>query len=88
MSYFTQEDWAIFNKAKITALNQASNGVRVNWKNPRTGAYGYFVPGKAPSYNGMQCRVLGFHNTANQIEGEGAYRFCKLNNQWKIYSIH
>lgn len=85
MSYFTQEDWHIFNKTQMDALNRGKDGVKVNWKNSKSGSYGYMIPSAAPKQNGMVCRYLAFYNTANQIKGEGTYKFCKLNNQWKIY---
>lgn len=85
MSYFTQEDWQIFNKTQETALDQTKDGVKVSWKNPETGAYGYMIPSDTHKENGMTCRKLYFFNMANLIEGEASFKFCKSNNKWMIY---
>ena len=58
MSYFTKADWAIFNSTQNKALNNASNGAKVSWKNPATGAYGYMIPSAAPRVRGLSCRKL------------------------------
>jgi surface antigen len=85
MSYFTPEDWQIFNKTQAIALNRGKNGQKIVWSNPKSGSHGYMIPSAAPGLNGMQCRNIVFYNTANRIDGEGSYKFCKVNNQWKIY---
>jgi surface antigen len=85
MSYFTQQDWVIFNKTQNNVLNRGKNGVKVTWNNPQSGSHGYMIPAAAPSQNGLVCRYLSFYNVANLIKGEGTYRFCKANNTWKIY---
>jgi surface antigen len=85
MSYFTKQDWQIFNKTQEDVLNHGKNGVKVFWKNPKSGSHGYMVPSAAPSKNGMVCRYLAFFNTANLINGKGSYKFCKSNNKWMIY---
>lgn len=85
MSYFTKEDWQIFNNTQNDVLSHGKNGVKVLWKNPRSGNHGYMIPASASPQNGMTCRFISFYNTANQINGEGTYKFCKLNNTWKIY---
>src|SRR5438477_11428324 len=75
MSYFTQEDWQIFNRTEANVLNRGKNGVKVLWSNPRSGSHGYMIPTSAPSQNGMQCRNVTFYNTANQVNGGGIYKF-------------
>lgn len=85
MSYFTQEDWQIFNKTQANALNRGKNGVKMAWSNPKSGSHGYMIPSDAPAQNGMKCRKITFYNTANQINGEGRYLFCKMNNTWKMF---
>jgi len=85
MSYFTKEDWQIFNKVQNDVLNRGKNGVKVLWSNPKSGSHGYMIPSAAPSRGGMECRQVAFYNTANLVNGEGSYTFCKSNNQWKIY---
>src|SRR5689334_18265718 len=80
MSYFTKEDWEIFNKTQLNVLNKSKNGAKVSWKNPKSGSFGYMVPSSAARFQGMVCRNIFFVNTANQIKGEGSYKFCKSNN--------
>jgi len=87
MSYFTKDDWQIFDKAQNQALNRGKNGVKVTWRNLKSGNHGYMVPASAPSQQGMSCRYLSFYNVANLIEGEATYKFCKSTNGiWKIYN--
>jgi surface antigen len=86
MSYFTKDDWSIFNKTQDYVLNHAKNGIKVSWKNPKSGNYGYMVASSAPSQNGMLCRRVAFFNVGNLIKGDGSYTFCKSHNKWMIYS--
>ncbi|VVC75273.1 hypothetical protein AQUSIP_05610 [Aquicella siphonis] len=85
MSYFTKEDWQIFNKTQANVLDKTKDGDKTSWQNPGTGAFGYMIPSDTHKENGMTCRKLFFFNTANQIQGEGTYKFCKTNNKWMIY---
>lgn len=86
MSYFTREDWQIFYKTQDQVLNKGKDGVQVSWKNSASGSHGTMIPAAAPSQDGMPCRYLSFFNTANKINGEGTYKFCKSsNNKWNIY---
>lgn len=85
MSYFTKEDWKLFNKAQSDALNKGKDGAKVNWSNPQSGSFGYIIPSKAANLNGLRCRTLSFHNTAHLINGAGTYRFCYSNKKWMIY---
>jgi surface antigen len=85
MSYFTKEDWQIFNKTQQSVLDHGKAGVKTQWKNPQSGSYGYMIPSNIMRENGMICRKLTFFNNANRISGEGSYKFCKTNGKWKIY---
>src|SRR5262245_1558984 len=85
MSYFTKEDWQIFNKTQAEVLNKTKDGVKVNWSNPRSGSHGYMVASGTSHQNGMTCRYLTVYNTANLINGEGTFKFCKNNGKWMIY---
>src|SRR5690349_16404133 len=84
-SYFTQEDWNIFNKTQRMALNSSKTGVKIKWQNPNSGSYGYMIPGKMTRENGMTCRTITFYNTANLINGGGTNKFCKSQNKWLMY---
>jgi surface antigen len=84
-SYFTQEDWNIFNKTQKIALDSGKTGIKIKWQNPNSGSYGYMIPGKITRENGMMCRSITFYNTANLIHGGGTNKFCKSQNKWMIY---
>lgn len=85
MSYFTKADWAIFNATQQKALNSPKADVRVKWSNPKSGSYGYMIPAAVTRENGLICRKVAFVNMAHLVKGEGVYKFCKVNNQWKIF---
>ncbi len=84
MTYFTQQDWQLFNKAQRMALG-SRDGVRIQWKNPQSGSYGYIVPSNTTRHNGTTCRDLTFVTTANLVNGQATERFCRNGNQWEIY---
>jgi hypothetical protein len=84
MSFFTKEDWKISKSAQNKALNQIEDGARLAWLNPGTGTHGIFLPMHTFHANGAVCRDLEILHTANQVNEKAIYRFCKLNNQWKI----
>lgn len=84
MSFFTNEDWKISKSAQIKALNQIKDGVKLAWANPHTGSHGIFVPTHTFHAHGSVCRDLSIIHTANMVNEKAIYRFCKLNDQWKI----
>jgi surface antigen len=84
MSFFTKEDWKISKTAQNKALNNLEDGTRLAWRNPGTGTHGVFLPKHTHHANGAICRDLEILHTANMVKGKAVYRFCKLNNQWKI----
>jgi hypothetical protein len=81
ISYFTKEDWKLSREAQNTALNK---GIKVSWHNPRTGNHGVFLPSQVISKDGSNCRNLKIMNAANRMQEDAIYRFCKLENEWKI----
>jgi surface antigen len=85
MSYFTEDDWSIFNATQQKVLNSGKANVAVEWKNAKSGSHGTMTPSAESRQNGMVCRKLTVVNFAHLIKGEGAYTFCKINNEWKIY---
>jgi len=84
MSFFTTEDWKISKTAEVKALNQNKDGVKLVWTNPKTGTHGIFVPRHTFHAHGSLCRDMEIKHTANLVNEKAIYRFCKLNNQWKI----
>ncbi len=89
ISQLTPEDRQLLQDALVKALNKTKDGVIVNWKNPATGAFGYFIPSNTIITNGITCRQLLAFNSAKQIAANTIryqYRFCNLNDEWKIVS--
>ena len=84
--YFTKNDWSIFEKATHTVLETGANDVKVQWKNPATGANGTITPTAAESVNGQTCRNLKIFNTARHVSGETDYLCCKIKGEWKVVS--
>jgi surface antigen len=84
MSFFTKEDWNISKTAEVKALNQNQDGVKLAWTNPRTGSHGIFVPTHTFHAHGSVCRDLSIMHTANMVNEKAIYRYCKLNDEWKI----
>jgi len=84
MSYFTKEDTALFNHAKNIALNDAHDGKKIAWQNPKTGSEGYFIPSNTTLKNGIKCRMLKIYNMAHQVPGEANYKVCRIQGAWKV----
>jgi 17 kDa outer membrane surface antigen len=84
MSFFSKEDWKLSKTAQDEALNQLKDGARLAWKNPKTGSHGIFLPMHTIHANGSVCRDMQIIHSANLVNDKATYRFCKLNNQWKI----
>jgi hypothetical protein len=84
MSFYSKEDWSLAKTAQDKALNQNKDGVRLIWKNPKTGSHGIFLPTHTIHANGAVCRDMQIMQSANSLHESSTYRFCKFNNQWKI----
>lgn len=84
MSFFSKEDWSLSRTAQDQALEQIKDGARLAWKNPKTGSHGIFLPTHTMHANGAVCRDMQIIHSANLVNDKATYRFCKLNNQWKI----
>jgi surface antigen len=84
VSYYTKEDWKLLKNALDDALNHGKDGVKIAWNNPLTGNKGVVLPIHTTHNNGAECRDLALMYKANQLHEGVKYRFCKLNDQWKI----
>lgn len=82
VSYFTNDDWDYYTAAQNKALH-AADGVKITWKNPKTGAWGSFTPSNTRKENGVLCRNIKIVNNARGRTGEAVYKTCKLQNGWK-----
>lgn len=78
--YFTKQDWDISGAASYKALEHAKDGEKVMWRNPQSGASGYFLP----SHTQGNCRYLKLFNKAHDITSITEYKFCKMNGEWKV----
>ncbi len=81
--YFTQSDWAIAESTAQKALSTAPDNTKVSWRNPQTGAQGYYIPSNTTTQNGKTCRKLKIFSEANKMTGVSVYQFCKVNGEWK-----
>lgn len=82
--YLTSDDWTIIKKTSNDVLNDTRDNVKVTWRNPQTGAYGFMIPSQANSFKGAQCRQLMMYSVAKGVSGESTYRFCLINGTWKV----
>jgi len=82
-SYYSKEDWKIYQKAQIKVLNNFPNGKKLVWKNYNTGSKGSFVALKAKKVNGFNCRNLKIAMSANFRLDKATLKFCKVNGVWK-----
>jgi|HubBroStandDraft_6_1064221.scaffolds.fasta_scaffold935338_2 surface antigen len=85
MSYFTKEDWQIYNNTRMRALNNGKDGVKIQWNNPNSGSFGYIIPSNTIHKNDIVCRKLTSYTTANRISGETTVSLCKSKNKWLIH---
>ncbi len=86
MSQFTDADAKLYMAAQNKALNTKRDGVKITWKNPESGAYGYMIPMRTIREKGILCRNLLIFNNAKGMTGQSTFKFCKINNQWKAFS--
>lgn len=84
VSFFTSQDTDMMNQAMIKALNNAKDNSKASWRNPSTGAGGYFIPSHTIISKGRKCRDLAIFTEARNRTGQSKYQFCKINNAWKI----
>jgi surface antigen len=82
VSYFTKEDFDAFISAQQRAL-QSPDGTRISWMNPKSGAWGYFIPSGTRTEDGTQCKKLKMITNAKQRTGSSIYKFCKTPDGWK-----
>lgn len=82
--YFTAEDTRIMQQTLTNTLNTARDNAKVTWRNPSTGAHGYFIPSGTTIKNGNKCRHLSIFNEARGVSGKSNYQFCKMKDAWKI----
>ncbi len=82
--YFTDSDWKISQQTMKETLDKTPDNSKVSWKNPATGAGGYFIPSNTSNQNGNRCRTLQIFSEVNQVTGKSSYRFCYINNEWRI----
>lgn len=85
LSFLTKEDWQLSKAAEREALNHYKDGQSVAWANPKTGSHGMFLPLRSTTnQKGEQCRHLKMVNSAHLVNEKATFRFCKLQDQWKI----
>lgn len=84
MNFFHGNDMQLMQANTYRALNQVKDGKKASWSNPDTGSFGYAMPSNTSRVNGRTCRNLKIANTAQKVSGAATYRFCKINNEWKI----
>jgi len=84
MSFFSKEDLKLSKSAQNEALEKYKDGMKLIWKNPQTGSHGTFVPMHTVYENGSVCRHMKIMQTANLVHDKAVYRFCKLNDVWRI----
>lgn len=84
ISFFDKSDAIMMNANMQTALDNYADGKKASWKNPSTGAFGYAIPSHTRKQNGWKCRDLTIFNSARDVTSKATYKFCKINNEWKI----
>jgi len=84
----SSEDLVAANAATMRLLDRpqlAEGGFEV-WSNPRSGASGTIVAGKALSRGGMACRTLDYftHAPGPKADRSMVLTWCKTKDGWKI----
>lgn len=82
--YFTDQDWQIMDSTLKNVLNNGRTNAKVEWRNPATGAHGYFIPVSSSGKKGKNCRYINIFNEAKNVTGQATYQFCKINGNWKV----
>jgi hypothetical protein len=82
--YFSTKDFKIMENSANSTLDSAKDGKKVYWKNPKSTAWGYFIPSHAPALKGKPCRNLTVFSSAKSVTNLATYRFCKIQHEWRI----
>ena len=84
ISQFSEEDFERFRAAGRRALDEAADGQTVEWKNPKTGAYGTIQPLDTREVDGTTCRRAEVFNSAGGTKGTSRFTFCRQEDgTWK-----
>jgi surface antigen len=81
---FTDKDTDMFKSTMDQALDHGRDGKKVAWKNPDSGAHGYFIPSQAKHSKGLLCRQLEIYSEAQTVTGKSSFQFCKMQGKWVI----
>ena len=65
------------NSAQNRALNEAKDGERVSWENPKSKHSGSLTPLSTYSIEGLKCRDVEISNRANGATGNTIFEFCQ-----------
>lgn len=77
VSYFNEQDWDMAKEAARKALNESKTGDTVSWSNPDSGNSGELKVIDVSEQKGQSCKTLQIINRARNLEGKGAYLFCR-----------
>jgi len=83
---FTDADWNLLKPEARRVLDEVDSGVRVNWKNPDTGAHGAIKALMTFEHDAQTCRRVAFLNISPKgRRGQGNYNLCQQpDGEWKF----
>jgi len=83
--YFTEEDYALFDGALRTALNELATDGVTEWSNPATRAGGRVSVIQQYERHGSPCKRLRVENHANNSKGLSTLDFCRhTDGRWVL----
>jgi len=82
--YFKGDDLKIMENSAVKALDSGKDGQKINWKNPDTSAFGYFIISGTHTQDGARCRNMKSFLSVEGVTNMTNYKFCKIKNDWRI----
>lgn len=76
-----ERDGRVFTSTLLGALDHATDGSIVQWRNGKTGSHGSIQVLKDPD-GPSDCRLTRIASTHKSVKGQELYQFCKKNGKW------
>ncbi|UCE89755.1 MAG: hypothetical protein JSW10_02660 [Pseudomonadota bacterium] len=85
ISFFKEQDLALFERKVQEALDSTPDGATRSWSNEETGASGTLTPSASHERDGTKCRRLEIFNSAGGRQGRSVFNFCRqADGSWKV----
>lgn len=85
LSFFKDQDLAMFEREVQKALDDTPDGATRSWSNEATGATGTLTPSASQERDGSRCRRLEIFNKAGGRQSRSVFNFCRqADGSWRV----